>query len=343
MKVGDRIVAVNGKATTTIADIAQQMANRESGDELRARIVRGRTTTAIMIPLVDGNTANAAQPPTSQLAEATDSPADDSAETIDALPVPAADNVQPVMAAKETEQADPTHTVQDLGIATEESDSLRGVIVTKVRENSAADAAGLRAGDRIVSLGGQLVANRGSMESEVAKHQLGDELRLQFVRDKELIVTDMTLASGDALASNAAPTANEPAKGGGSVIEGIGSMLGGLLGGKAKTDSDKTAQTETPAASKKPPADKKAQPAKSSQRDALALGDEEEGVQQVQYEAELSGPAKKELASDPPSLQKLELPADDAKAIETADQTVEQLRQEVERLRKQLDQLKASQ
>ena len=49
LQVGDLIVAVNGQATPTVADIAKQLESLQAGDRIRARIIRGRTTAAIMM------------------------------------------------------------------------------------------------------------------------------------------------------------------------------------------------------------------------------------------------------------------------------------------------------
>jgi hypothetical protein len=157
---------------------------------------------------------------------------------------------------------------------------------------------------------------------------------LNLVRNNTLVAAEITLVDPSTLAK----TENAPAtdgggspagQSGGSVLEGVGSMLGGLLGGKPKAKAT-------------PPA----------KQDEMALGDDEP-INQVIFESEINRALKK-LERDPPSLETLELPppagaipidqAGDAKRKpKKAAQTVEELREEIRQLEQRLKELDSKQ
>jgi membrane-associated protease RseP (regulator of RpoE activity) len=248
LKEGDVIVAVDGRPTPTILDIAELLTRKESGDQIRARIVRGTTTSAIMIPLVGPKVASAK--PTIESPQ------------------------QPALAGQSS---------AGLGIKIVDSPSLRGVVVTEIVANSPADAAGLQRGDRIFSLDGRFLVNTQAFNREIVNRSPGEQLSLQLVRDGALIAADLQLKDPSSLATTTKPKAEQVEKSGESVLGGIGSVLGGLLGGKPKVPSDG-----------------------KDKNDEMALGDEEP-IAQAGFESDVKPPVK-ELENDPPSLETLELP-----------------------------------
>ncbi len=117
----------------------------------------------------------------------------------------------------------------------------RGALVTEVHPNSAAEASGLRPGDLIVGLDGQLVASVLDLTDRLGGYEPGDAMRIQFTRDERLINSHVTLAGPDGFASNAAvsndrsaaPPSGLAGASGGGIMSGLGSALGGLFGGNA--------------------------------------------------------------------------------------------------------------
>jgi S1-C subfamily serine protease len=317
LQTGDVIVAVNGQATPTAADIARLLQTAKSGDSIRARVVRGQTTTAIMIPLVGGSVA-AAKP---KLEPAADQVAVQRAGAAGQLPLPGK-TVEP--SAVDLPVPPPVANLPLLGIAVEEARGVRGVTVSAVDENSSAAAAGLRVGDRIVSLQGKLLPDVASLEKQLVTRKLGDELALQLVRDGSLVAADVKLVEPGSLASAGASAPADrasPAKD--SVLGGLGSMLGGLLGGKPKADPNAAAAAEPPASAGQP------------------------AVQQAGFEEDVPAP----LATDPPSLEKLEprpggdspAPSSPSPDAESSSDAIAELRAEIRRLQQRLQELEQNQ
>ena len=61
--------------------------------------------------------------------------------------------------------------------------SVRGVYIYEVAKGSAAEEAGLRKGDVIVSLGGQTITDGASVQAKVNEYHPGDKADISFVRD----------------------------------------------------------------------------------------------------------------------------------------------------------------
>ena len=59
----------------------------------------------------------------------------------------------------------------------------RGVLVSKVEDDTPADRAGLRAGDVIISVDGKPVTNRGDIGSALMEKEPGDTVEVRIVRD----------------------------------------------------------------------------------------------------------------------------------------------------------------
>ncbi len=70
---------------------------------------------------------------------------------------------------------------------------LSGVLITAVSENSAADEAGLRAKDVIVSIGGKEVGSIPELQELVARQRPGDVIDLEYYREGEKLRTTVIL------------------------------------------------------------------------------------------------------------------------------------------------------
>ncbi|RMH60304.1 MAG: DegQ family serine endoprotease [Zetaproteobacteria bacterium] len=67
-----------------------------------------------------------------------------------------------------------------------------GALVPQVESGSAADKAGIRAGDVIVALDGELIKNAHDLPIRVARHKPGDRVKVRVIRNgkpKEIVVT----------------------------------------------------------------------------------------------------------------------------------------------------------
>jgi membrane-associated protease RseP (regulator of RpoE activity) len=279
LRVGDVIIAVNGHATPTAAEIQKQILLNE-GEQVRARIVRGLSTEALMLPLVSR---------------------EPSVQTADHPPV-------------------------ELGLVVEEKRGVRGVVVRQVSENSPAAAAGLQAGDRVVSVDGKVLISQVSFDYAIREFKAGDQVAIQVVREGKLVSADVTLAKPTATSSEVAatePGATEPSP---SVLGSVGSMIGDLLGSATDPAAEDAA-------------------VKPATEDEMDLGDDEPVVPAT-FESEIQRELKS-LEADPPSLDSIPVPAgelDEATTAENPDNEaseIEALQAEIQRLKERLQEIEA--
>lgn len=84
-------------------------------------------------------------------------------------------------------------TVGDVQTAMQYGVSSLGVYVNSVDEDSGAEAAGMKAGDRIVSIGTQLVESTDDVTNALKSYNVGDVVEVQVDRGRELITLQVTL------------------------------------------------------------------------------------------------------------------------------------------------------
>ena len=84
-------------------------------------------------------------------------------------------------------------TVSDVQTAMQYGVSSLGVYVNRVDEGSGAEAAGMKAGDRIVSIGTQLVESTDDVTNALKSYNVGDVVEVQVDRGRELITLQVTL------------------------------------------------------------------------------------------------------------------------------------------------------
>ncbi len=70
---------------------------------------------------------------------------------------------------------------------------LDGVLIQSIRRNGAADKAGLESGDVIRKIGNQKVSSKSSFEEVINSMSPGDDITVQYERNKRLYETDLTL------------------------------------------------------------------------------------------------------------------------------------------------------
>lgn len=84
-------------------------------------------------------------------------------------------------------------TVGDVQTAMQYGVSSLGVYVNSVEPGSGAEAAGMKAGDRIVSIGTQLVETTDDVTNALKGYNVGDVVEVQVDRGRELITLQVTL------------------------------------------------------------------------------------------------------------------------------------------------------
>lgn len=68
-----------------------------------------------------------------------------------------------------------------------------GILLARVIEGFPADASGLRAGDVIVQLGGEFIANTGELSAFLMNHPPGETVEVVFLRGELERRTDVIL------------------------------------------------------------------------------------------------------------------------------------------------------
>ena len=68
-----------------------------------------------------------------------------------------------------------------------------GVYIVSITEGGAAETAGLKSGDRIVSVDGQLVESTTDLTNILSEHTVGDTVELQISRNRQLYTVQVTL------------------------------------------------------------------------------------------------------------------------------------------------------
>lgn len=76
-------------------------------------------------------------------------------------------------------------------------ESKQGAFISEVLPNSAAEKAGLKAGDVIVAMNGQKITSFAEMRAKIATTGAGKEIELTYLRDGKKHDTKVTLQSGD--------------------------------------------------------------------------------------------------------------------------------------------------
>ena len=202
LKLGDLITGVDGKPTPNSVVLASVLSGKAVGQNVRLDVVRDEQRGYLDVPLVAAPTA------------------------------PAKENTSVAKEDSAKPKGEPL-----LGVEVETPVGGRGAMVAVVEPGSPAARAGLRVGDRIVSVDGKLVSNSTFLANQIAQRAPGDAMAIQLVRNNQLLASRVTLGSTVALASAQEPTSpgstdsapnSDIEKSGKSILEGIGNVLGGL-------------------------------------------------------------------------------------------------------------------
>ena len=344
LKKGDVIVSLDRNLTPKIADIAQVLDKGQPGQVVAARVLRGDQMITMRIPLL-GPRQNLARPENDRGFQIVPPPPLPQRELLPAMPITAGQGARPsqtgpnpqggVLPPPSTQPVGQQPSVldpQQYGIMVESTPGIRGVMIQGVVNGSAAAAAGLMPGDRVVSVDGKLASNRESLSRQLQGRSKGEVVSLGVVRGERYLVKPFTLstvidASANAPNGNKAGSSSQPAEhfdAGESLLGGLGSALGGLLGG-ATEKSNGTQTNNKPAANKQNSASgdraNEMKPA-DEMKPANGLANEDvsdtvgKPVRRTSFEEKALGQIPK-ITSDPPSLKVLQVPSQGSAAIES--------------------------
>ena len=351
LQENDVIVSLDETLTPKIADIAKFLAVHRPGELVTARVLRGDQMKTIRIPLLGTpkadsparrpsganmfNPSIASSPvstPSVTRAPAAQPPVQGRgvSETLaggglaESLPAPV---TQPPM------QFSTNTGVQRYGILLASGTHFRGALVDGVVSGSAADVAGIKPADRVVSVDGLLIKSNVALIRQLSNLTQGTVASLGLVRGDSYVIAAMRLTTelkSDAAASGQQLNAQkQQAANAGSmetetgVLEGIGSVLGGLLGGAGKN----TGKAEAEAFPPKPGEKLKSR----------------EAVQQTSFEQKVSGQLEK-MVGDPPSLNGLSAKRNSKTTANVTDaeepeQTAAEMREKIRQLQEKLKQM----
>ncbi|NND95964.1 MAG: PDZ domain-containing protein [Pirellulaceae bacterium] len=272
LRAGDKIYSLNGQPTPTIDALHGLLDDLQTGQQAKLRIGRGIRVMDLSVPLVaESQTAppaasqlgvpnSAAKPSTaaaaSRVAPMTASPNRSRSASVRTQPLAVDPSPKP-------KRPDSSERVQ-LGVEVEDRPGTRGAVIVGVDPDSPASRAGMKVGDRIVSLDGRMVANTDSLIREFSTRRDGETVAVQLVRSNRLVASNVSLANASpsgaagATESGIAAQAPEASKSdpsaGGSVLGGVGSMIGGLFGSKPSSKNPAVADSanENPSAKSEP-------------------------------------------------------------------------------------------
>ena len=360
LQKNDVIVSLDQTLTPKIADVARFLNARRAGDSVTARVLRGDQMKTIRIPLLGPQQANIVA------SEQSGGPMPDSSSSrppvpgppvprppaasgsVSRSPVPSAPVPRPPVQGRGVTETLPMAGqveslpapmtgpsiqlpaktgVQRYGILLGSETRLRGALVDGVVNGSAADVAGIKPADRVVSVDGLLTHDDLALVRQLENLPQGTLASLGVVRGNAYFIKGMTLTteieSGGSRqqlnASNKQQNADEEKMATETgVLEGIGSVLGGLLGGAGKKDGKAQVVPQNPKDDLKPI----------------------ETVQQTSFEQKVSGQLKK-MVGDPPSLNGLPVKPksktkDNATDSGKPEQSAAEMREEIRQLQEKL-------
>lgn len=84
-------------------------------------------------------------------------------------------------------------TIKDAQTAAQYAVTVPGVYIQAVDEGGAADLAGLKPGDRFVSVDDQMIETASDLTNLLSTHQVGDTVTVQVSRNRQLITAEVTL------------------------------------------------------------------------------------------------------------------------------------------------------
>ena len=347
LQKNDVIVSLDQTLTPKIADIARFLSLRRAGESVSARVLRGDQMKTIRIPLLGPqppslawNRQSGASLPVPPLPKppAPKSPAKPR-HVIGTVPVAGPVEILPAPLTRPAAQLSNNAGVEQYGILLNAESLLRGARVEGVVKGSVADFSGIKPADRVVSVDGVLTRDNTALVRQFDGVTLGTIVSLGVVRGDSYVIKRMELTteikSGTAAVERPLNASEKPRSADGKeietesgVLEGIGSVLGGLLGG---ADKERNEGQFEDGPFEAVPQERKEGPKAS------------ESVRQTSFEQNSSGQLNKMLG-DPPSLDGLSVKpkADSTPSTtdsETPGQTAADMREQIRLLQEKLKQI----
>jgi S1-C subfamily serine protease len=201
---GDVIVAVDGKAITTVEELVTAVRSKEGGDPLELTIVRDGEEQTVTATLANRGTAQVT-PESQATPETQTTPESQASPAPEATPQAGGSTARPAAGS-------PWLGINGISVTAEIAQILglgeeRGVLVMSVVEGSPAEQAGLKgagvgmgqgrfvSADVIVAVNGTPVATMEELVSEIQRSQVGDTLNLTVIRSGEREEVPVTLAA----------------------------------------------------------------------------------------------------------------------------------------------------
>ncbi len=172
-QIGDRILGVNGAAVANLDELGNQLASKTPGEPIRFLINRGGKNKDVVAVLQNRNIAARTQP---------------NAALLD--PGFPSENPQAVLGLAVANLSDAFR--RQFGIP-----AYRGAAVTDVAKGSPADRAGLRAGDCVVEVDGEVIQNADAMQAWISNSVPGQHSSISYYRGRSLKQAQVLLTSID--------------------------------------------------------------------------------------------------------------------------------------------------
>ena len=368
LQKNDVIVSLDQTLTPKITDIARFLSVRRAGEYVTARVLRGDQMKTIRLPLLAPQRADlsARQPSAapmlnSSIASPTVPRASVPRSSVPLAPVPR----PPVQARGVTEtlpiagqveslppptmRLSPSTDVQRYGILLGSGSRLRGALVDGVVNGSAADVAGIKPADRVVSVDGLLTQDNTAFVRQLSNLKQGTVASLGVVRGESFVIKGMKLTTelksqDPALGQELHASKQQQSADGESmeaetgVLEGLGSVLGGLISGAGKGGAGKGGAGKGGAGKDNGKAQAEAMPKLPQEK-----LNPREPVLQTSFEQKVSGRLKK-MVGDPPSLNGLSAKpksetTPNVTYAEKPEQTAAEIREQIRQLQEKLKQL----
>ncbi|MEM9643905.1 MAG: PDZ domain-containing protein [Planctomycetota bacterium] len=239
IRAGDVLISMKGRRVLSVDDLAALLGESSPGDRVRVQVVRGRTAYDAVVTLGGTMVGQSNDGPSRQDAMAgTDrGGATDTRSLQNDLPGSDARNLQRQNVTGFSNVAG--DDMLNAGVTFDDSRSRsRGLEVAAIKAGSLSQGAGIQEGDRVVSVDGRMLRDRSDWNSAIQKVAAGRSATVQLVRDDQLIeivLSQKTSPLGEIARQERDAIQKQTERKSGSVVGGLGSMLGGLFGGSSSS------------------------------------------------------------------------------------------------------------
>ncbi|TWU67055.1 PDZ domain-containing protein [Crateriforma conspicua] len=272
---GDILVQFNNRSVTDVDELAVALRSTSPGEDARVRIIRGYTAYDATIRLVGQRSPS---PEAVAASTSTDDGDEDATTPPPRLP----------------QRIDASAWKSAVGLTGTSSGDAVGFEIDSVTPGGVAAGAGLRAGDRIVSVDGMAWRDQ-AVAATLASADRSNPVVVQVIRDNRLIERRLAApgnADGNgnsggsdvkdkvAAAQRVESDAAEASDSASTMISGLGSVLGGMFGGSSQSSESKPTPEPQPSASTESPEPVAGDaveelPAPAGQSDTMDFGDDE--------------------------------------------------------------------